>query len=313
MVFYPWVVIAHVVFVILAFGAHGVSAFAMFRVKRETDRARIGAVLDLSTTALVAAGIGLHPGGRAGDHRGRDGRLLRAAVAVGLDRRRRRGLDRDDADGRQPDDRRPTRARPAESRLDKKGEAPPPPATDAELAAAQAKLQPDAVAGIGHRRHRPPRLADGDEAVLTRRFGVVLVAAGLAAVIVACGAGTTSPAVGLAGTSWVVTEVGDDDTDEPRPTMTFAADGTVSGTSGCNQYSGSYEVDGGKLTITAMAATAMACADPVIDAQAADFSAALNGAASWAIRPDGDLEILAPTAILAVKGTPGIVATPAGP
>ena len=46
----------------------------------------------------------------------------------------------------------------------------------------------------------------------------------------------------------------------------------------------------------------MACADPVIDAQAADFAAALNGAASWLVRPDGDLEIQAPTAILAVKG-----------
>ena len=111
----------------------------------------------------------------------------------------------------------------------------------------------------------------------------------------------------------MVTEVGDDDTDEPRPTMTFDPNGTVSGTTGCNQYSGSYEVDGGKLTIVSMSSTAMACADPVIDAQAADFAAALNGAASWLVRPDGDLEIQAPTAILAVKGTPGIVATPARP
>ena len=59
MEFYPWVVVGHVVFVILAFGAHGVSAFAMFRVKAETDRARAAAVLDLSTVALAAAGIGL--------------------------------------------------------------------------------------------------------------------------------------------------------------------------------------------------------------------------------------------------------------
>lgn len=56
---YPWVVIGHVVFVILAFGAHGVSAFAMFRVKAEPDRDRASAVLELSTLALAAAGIGL--------------------------------------------------------------------------------------------------------------------------------------------------------------------------------------------------------------------------------------------------------------
>lgn len=30
---YPWIVIGHVVAVIVSFGAHGVSAFAMFRVK----------------------------------------------------------------------------------------------------------------------------------------------------------------------------------------------------------------------------------------------------------------------------------------
>ncbi len=59
MEFYPWVVIAHVVFVIVAFGAHGVSAFAMFRLRSETDRARAAAVLDLSTVSLTAAGIGL--------------------------------------------------------------------------------------------------------------------------------------------------------------------------------------------------------------------------------------------------------------
>jgi len=56
---YPWVVVAHVVAVIVAFGAHGVSAFAMFQVRRETDRARLGAILDLSGTALGTATIGL--------------------------------------------------------------------------------------------------------------------------------------------------------------------------------------------------------------------------------------------------------------
>jgi hypothetical protein len=148
MVFYPWVVIAHVVFVILAFGAHGVSAFAMFRVKREPDPARIGAVLDLSTSALVAAGIGLILavvlGIIAAAIAGYFGRLwpwasIAVVVVVWISMtpmaanpmtgvRRALGLP---------------------SRLDKKGEAPPPPATDADLAAAQAKLQPEAVAGLG--------------------------------------------------------------------------------------------------------------------------------------------------------------------
>ena len=57
--FYPWVVIAHVLFVIVAFGAHGTSAFAMFQAKRETDRARLSAVLDLSGSSLGVAGVAL--------------------------------------------------------------------------------------------------------------------------------------------------------------------------------------------------------------------------------------------------------------
>ena len=56
---YPWVVIAHVFFVIIAFGAHGTSAFAMFQARRETDRARLAAVLDLSGASLAVAGVGL--------------------------------------------------------------------------------------------------------------------------------------------------------------------------------------------------------------------------------------------------------------
>jgi len=56
---YPWIVVAHVFFVIIAFGAHGVSAFAVFRVKASSDRAELKTLLDLSQTSLVVAGISL--------------------------------------------------------------------------------------------------------------------------------------------------------------------------------------------------------------------------------------------------------------
>jgi len=56
---YPWVVTAHVFFVIIAFGAHGTSVFAMFQARRERDRARLAAVLDLSQASLGVAGVGL--------------------------------------------------------------------------------------------------------------------------------------------------------------------------------------------------------------------------------------------------------------
>jgi hypothetical protein len=147
MEFYPWVVLGHVVFVILSFGAHGVSAYAMFRIRSEPDRVRAGAVLDLSTTALLGAGIGLAlavvlgivAAAMAG-YFGRGWPWASIAVVViawiamtpmaanplsGV--RRTLGL--------------PTRA-------DKKGESPQP-GSDAEFAAARARLKPELVAGIG--------------------------------------------------------------------------------------------------------------------------------------------------------------------
>jgi hypothetical protein len=56
---YPWIVIAHVFFVIVAFFAHGASAFAIFRVRTATDRTELRTLLDLSATSLIAAGVTL--------------------------------------------------------------------------------------------------------------------------------------------------------------------------------------------------------------------------------------------------------------
>lgn len=56
---YGWVVVGHVIAVILAFAAHGVSAFAMFRVRAERDPARLAAILELSSSSLAIAGVGL--------------------------------------------------------------------------------------------------------------------------------------------------------------------------------------------------------------------------------------------------------------
>ena len=54
-----WIVFAHVLGAFLFAAGHGVSLFAAFQVRRERDRARIGALLDASSAALVVAYIGL--------------------------------------------------------------------------------------------------------------------------------------------------------------------------------------------------------------------------------------------------------------
>ena len=145
---YPWIVVAHVFAVIVSFGAHGVSAFAMFQVKNETDRTRIAAVLDLSTRSLLVAGIGLVVavvlGIVAAAMHGYFGQLwpwvsmvvvviiwiamtpMAANPMIGV---------------------RKVLAMPV--RDDKKGDPPRQPGSDAELAIAQARLQPQIVAAIG--------------------------------------------------------------------------------------------------------------------------------------------------------------------
>lgn len=55
----PWIVFIHVAGAFLFAAGHGVSMFVAFKVRRETDRARLAALLDMSGSALGAAGIGM--------------------------------------------------------------------------------------------------------------------------------------------------------------------------------------------------------------------------------------------------------------
>ncbi|HET8929706.1 MAG TPA: META domain-containing protein [Acidimicrobiales bacterium] len=48
-------------------------------------------------------------------------------------------------------------------------------------------------------------------------------------------------------------------------TIDFHADGTVSGRAPCNSFDGSFTVDGDSVTIAKIAATMMACEEPVMD------------------------------------------------
>jgi len=148
MVLYPWVVIAHVVAVIVAFGAHGVSAFAMFRVRREPDRARLMAILELSSTALTTATLGLLValvlgiiatvmGGFAGQAWPWLSVAILVIVGVAMTPMALTPMSE------------VRRALGMPVRTDKAGDPPRDASTDAELAAAQARLRPELVAAIG--------------------------------------------------------------------------------------------------------------------------------------------------------------------
>lgn len=145
---YPLVVTAHVVLVLVSFMAHGVSAFAMFGVRRETDRVRMGAVLDLSSSTLLIAGVGLIlavlSGILAAAMAGHFGRawpwvsigivvvawLAMTPLAAGPMNEVRKALGQ------------PVRG-------DKPGDPPRVPADDAELVATAQRLRPEAAAATG--------------------------------------------------------------------------------------------------------------------------------------------------------------------
>lgn len=70
-------------------------------------------------------------------------------------------------------------------------------------------------------------------------------------------------------------------------TAIFGEDGSMTGSAGCNNYSASYEVDGGAISIGPAAATRMMCAEPErIMEQEAEYLAALETAAVYRIEGD---------------------------
>ena len=64
-------------------------------------------------------------------------------------------------------------------------------------------------------------------------------------------------------------------------TADFAGDGHVSGSGGCNSFSGSYEASGSKLRIGPLAATQRACAESDRNEQEQGYFAALESARSF--------------------------------
>ena len=119
----------------------------------------------------------------------------------------------------------------------------------------------------------------------------------------------------LAGTAWQVTAYNNGQQavvsvkTGSTITMSFTPQGRVSGSGGCNNYSGSYTASAGQLTIASVATTRRACADPEgVMAQEAAFLRALETVAS-ARREGLRLELRTPTGALAVT----MAQAPAGP
>ena len=99
-------------------------------------------------------------------------------------------------------------------------------------------------------------------------------------------------AAGIAG-SWTVTGYNNGAEAVVSPivdtelTAELTEDGAVSGSAGCNTYTGGYTLEGDTVTIGPLASTRMACPEPEgVMEQEQQFMAALESAATWSIRGD---------------------------
>jgi heat shock protein HslJ len=156
-------------------------------------------------------------------------------------------------------------------------------------------------------------------APLTVSSGLVV-----AALLVACGGGTgggTSSSSGpapaasappasstapppLVGTSWSLTQVGGVAA-QPGGLLAFAKGGQLTGSTGCNDFGGTYTQSGSSLTITTGFQTAKACGPP-LDAQETAVNEALPKVAS---STDGGGTLT----LLDASGTALLAYTPARP
>lgn len=95
----------------------------------------------------------------------------------------------------------------------------------------------------------------------------------------------------LVGPVWTLTELeGAAIPADAGVTATFAADGSVSGSGGCNEYGGRYSVEGDLLMVDSIVSTEIGCDAPVLAREQAFFEA-LSSSAGFRI--DGDrLELL---------------------
>jgi heat shock protein HslJ len=132
----------------------------------------------------------------------------------------------------------------------------------------------------------------------------------IAALLAACAEAPAPPSdahAGLMDTAWTVATIdGTAVVPDAKPTIAFAANGAVSGSAGCNQYSGPYRVEGDRISIGDIASTLMLC-DGDRGAQEAAFLGALRGAQAWRVTPEGDLELSGSGTIVA---SPGIAEAP---
>lgn len=106
----------------------------------------------------------------------------------------------------------------------------------------------------------------------------------------------------LAGTAWTVRTInGGSVIANAPPTISFSADGRVSGSTGCNEYSALFSTDGQHLTVGALGVTQKLC-EGAHGEQESAFLNGLGGASTWQAAEPGRLEIDGAATLVAESG-----------
>jgi heat shock protein HslJ len=113
---------------------------------------------------------------------------------------------------------------------------------------------------------------------------LVILAFGSVAALLLTACAPSASSQDLTGSFWLLSELkGASLIDGTTITAQFDASGRISGTSGCNNYSTTYDINGSQLTISEpVASTMMACPEPIME-QEQEYMSVLAEMASFEI------------------------------
>jgi len=152
---------------------------------------------------------------------------------------------------------------------------------------------------------------------MTRRIAWAGVALAATLIVAACSSSSATPAptapAALPGTSWLLSlQGGSVPAARTLPTLVFGTDGSVSGFTGCQPYTGTFTASGQSLTFAGLTKTATQnqCAPDVVTVGDA-FIAALGGVTGWraqVLPAASGVRVLQPVRLL-LDGTTALVFT----
>jgi putative lipoprotein len=119
-----------------------------------------------------------------------------------------------------------------------------------------------------------------------RRLAILLTAFFVAG----CAVTTRVATMDLPGSTWeLVAMNGEAVAGDAVPTVAFDEQGAVSGSTGCNTFSGEVAIDGNALSFGPLVTTRMACADPAANAREEAFLSAMEGVSGYTVDDQGRL------------------------